>query len=37
MTNKEYFNNGHIFLKYFDLVFLQLHLVNEEEEEEDSA
>jgi len=27
MTSKEYLTNGHILLKYFELVFLQLHLV----------
>jgi len=27
MTIKEYLTNGHIFLKYFELIFFQLHLV----------
>jgi len=27
MTSKEYLTNSHILLKYFELVFLQLHLV----------
>jgi len=27
MTSKEYLTNSHILLKYFKLVFLQVHLV----------